>query len=309
MSAKKNLQKVFNGEIPEKVPHFELGFHLTEEVFGEVYESYYGEEYRKNYQNASKKGKDILVGKYLELQAKIREKYDWSAIKIPYSRIKKAKKVLGDKALIYDSNGQGTFWMPTGNDMMDFTVKLFEKKDELFAEAEKKRVASIELAKRQVDAGADFIFIPSDYGYNSGPFISPKYFSELVTPNLAKIVEAIHKCGVKVILHSDGDLREILDQIVSTGIDGYQSIDPQGHMDIAQVKKEYGDRLILMGNVKCSTLQDVNEPEIRRAVQYCMRYGKPNGKYIFSSSNLIFEGMPIESYNIMLDEYEKYAYY
>lgn len=114
---------------------------------------------------------------------------------------------------------------------------------------------------------------------------------------------------MEAILHSDGDLREILDQIVSTGIDGYQSIDPQGHMDIAEVKRKYGHKLILMGNVKCSMLQDANEPEIRKSVRYCMRYGKPDGKYIFSSSNLIFKGMPIESYNIMLDEYEKYAYY
>lgn len=303
MGAKKNLQKVFSGEIPEKVPHFELGFQLTEEVFGESFPT------EKDFKTASRKERDILIGKYLELHAKTREKYDWAAVCAPYPLIKKAKKVFGDKALIYDWNGEGTFWMPTGNDMMDFTVKLFEKRDELFAEAKKKRIESIELAKKQVDEGADFIFINSDYGYNQGPFISPKHFSELVTPNLAKIVEAIHKCGVEAILHSDGDLREILDQIVSTGIDGYQSIDPQGHMDIAQVKKEYGDRLILMGNVKCSMLQDANEPEIRKSVQYCMRNGKPNGKYIFSSSNLIFKGMPTESYNIMLDEYEKYAYY
>jgi len=293
--AKENLQKVLNGEIPEKVPHFELGFQLTEEVFGERFPT------ENDFKRASKKERDILIGKYLALHAKIREKYSWAAVAIPYHLIKRAKKMFGDKVLVYDWNGEGTFWMPTGSDMMDFIVKLFEKMDELLAKAKKKRIASIELAKRQVDAGADFIIINSDYGYNQGPFISPKHFSELVTPNLAKIVKAI--------LHSDGDLREILDQIVSTGIDGYQSIDPQAHMDIAQVKKEYGDKLILMGNVKCSMLQDANEPEIRKSVQYCMRNGKPNGKYIFSSSNLIFKGMSTESYSIMLDEYEKYAYY
>ncbi|GAH72220.1 unnamed protein product [marine sediment metagenome] len=125
------------------------------------------------------------------------KEYDWAAVAIPYRLVKRAKKAFGDKALVYDWNGEGTFWMPTGSDMMDFIVKLFEKRAELFAEAEKKRKKSIELAKRQVDAGADFIITNSDYGYNQGPFISPKHFSELVTPNLAKIVEAIHKCGAK----------------------------------------------------------------------------------------------------------------
>jgi len=38
--------------------------------------------------------------------------------------------------------------MPAGSDMMDFIVKLFEKRDEFIAKAKKKRIASIELAKK-----------------------------------------------------------------------------------------------------------------------------------------------------------------
>ncbi|MEN6313947.1 MAG: uroporphyrinogen decarboxylase family protein, partial [Clostridiaceae bacterium] len=101
----------------------------------------------------------------------------------------------------------------------------------------------------------------------------------------------------------------ILDQLVSTGLDGYQSIDPQGHMDIAEVKKLYGDKLILMGNVQTSMLQETDEQKIRESVRYCMKHGKPEGKFIFSTSNCIFAGMPLESYHIMLDEYTKLASY
>jgi len=52
---------------------------------------------------------------------------------------------------VYDWNGEGTFWMPAGSDMMDFIVKLFEKRDEFIAKAKKKkRIASIELAKNRL---------------------------------------------------------------------------------------------------------------------------------------------------------------
>jgi uroporphyrinogen decarboxylase len=44
-------------------------------------------------------------------------------------------------------------------------------------------------------------------------------------------------------------------------------------------------------------------------VRYAMTHGKPGGRYIFSTSNCIFKGMPLESYHIMLDEYEKLAWY
>ena len=132
---------------------------------------------------------------------------------------------------------------------------------------------SIALAKRQVDQGVDFICINSDYGYNQGPFISPKMFAEFVTPYLTEIVDAIHQLGVKAILHSDGDLRLILDQLVSTGLDGYQSIDPQGFMDIAEVKRQYGHQLVLMGNVQTSLLQEVDDVLIRQfgALRYDTR--------------------------------------
>ena len=193
--------------------------------------------------------------------------------------------------------------------MMDFTIKLFEQRELLHEEAKVKMKDSIALAKRQIDQGVDFICINSDYAYNQGPFVSPAMFSEIVTPYLAEIVGAIHDMGVKVILHSDGNLNKVLDQLVSTGLDGYQSIDPQGHMDIAQVKQQYGDRLILMGNVQASLMQEVDEALIRQSVDYAMTHGKPGGKYILSTSNCIFAGMPLESYHIMLDEYNKLASY
>lgn len=311
MILKKRLSDVFDGIIPDKVPHFEMVFQIPEEAFGRSWPT------KEQVSNATQKEREHLLEEHFEIWELIIDKYDWSAIQLPTSLfghfdgqvIPEGKKRLGDRVMIYDFNGWGTFWMPSGREMVEFYVKFYEEPEKTHAEAEKKAKASIELAKKQIDQGVDFIIINSDYGYNAGPFISPEMFSEFVTPYLADIVEKLHSLGTKAILHSDGDLRSILDQIVSTGIDGYQSIDPQGHMDIAKVKEQYGDRLILMGNVQTSILQDVNEELIRKSVDYCMTHGKPGGKYIFSTSNCLFSGMPLESYNIMLDEYNKKAAY
>ncbi|MDD3927721.1 MAG: uroporphyrinogen decarboxylase family protein, partial [bacterium] len=93
-------------------------------------------------------------------------------------------------------------------------------------------------------------------------------------------------------------------QIVETGIDAYQSIDPQGGMDIRTVRMQYPE-LILMGNVPCSLLQDADELPIRESVRYCFEHGNRGGRYIFSTSNCVFNGMPLDSYHIMLDEYRR----
>jgi uroporphyrinogen decarboxylase len=311
MSGKQRMQAVLNGEIPDKVPHLELVFQLEEEAFQMTWPT------KDEMDVASPRERRRLLDKFFDIWEKIVTRYDWAAIQLPVDLhgyfpgqvIPEGRKRFGDRVMIYDFNGQGTFWMLPGSEMMEFAVQLFEHPQELHAEARRKRDESIALAKMQVDQGVDFICINSDYGYNRGPFISPKMFAEFVTPYLAEIVEAIHGLGIKAILHSDGDLRQILAQLVSTGLDGYQSIDPQGFMDIAEVKREYGDRLILMGNVQASLLQEVDEIRIRQSVRYCMTHGKPGGRYIFSTSNCIFKGMPLESYHLMLDEYNRLAWY
>lgn len=311
MNGKERLEAVFSGKIPDKVPHFELDFQIPEKAFGKSWPT------QEQYAKASEKEREHFFNEYFDIWEKIVEKYDWSAIVVQTNIAgffegkvyPEVRRRFGNKVMVFPTNGNGTFWMPTGNDMMDFIIKLFEQPEEIHRQAKEKMRCSIELAKYQVDQGADFICITSDYAYNSGPFVSPKMFSEFVTPYLTEIVDKMHQFGTKVLLHSDGDLREILGQLVSTGIDGYQSIDPQGNMDIAEVKRFYGDRLVLMGNVQTAYLQDINESRIRKSVDYCMTNGKPDGRYIFSTSNCLFAGMPVESYHIMLNEYEKKAWY
>lgn len=305
MNGRTRLQTVLDGKMPDKVPHFELVFQIPEQAFGMSWPTH--EEYLK----ASMKEKEALDERWFVINEKIIETYGWCAIcaDLPRDQVKKARERFGNDAMIYAFNGQGTYWMPSGADFMDFTVALFENPKELHKNAKIKRNNAIERAKQLVDQGVDFICINSDFGFNQGPFISPKHFSEFVTPYFAEIIEATHDLGVKAILHSDGDLRLLLDQLFSTGLDGYQSIDPQGNMDIAKVKQQYGSDHILMGNVKASALQDTNDTLIRESVRYAMKHGKPGGNFIFSTSNCIYDGMPLENYHIMLDEYEKLAYY
>ena len=78
------------------------------------------------------------------------------------------------------------------------------------------------------------------------------------------------------------------------------SLDPQAGVDIAQVKRPYGDRLCLIGNVNCGLLDTGTEDEIAASARYALQAGMPDGGYIFSTSNCIYTGMPLASYERML---------
>ena len=291
MTGKENLGCVLNGGIPDSPPHWELVFQIEKEMFGIDLE-------------AAPEADRISL--QLDVYHRLVDEFGWAAIRGGYdlAEIERTKAALGHKALIPAYEGGGVFWMPTGGDMMDFAVRLYEEPGELHVEARRKCDKAKEFFKQAAGVGADFFVLTYDFGYNDAPFVSPAHFGEFITPYLAELVQSVHDLGKKAILHSDGCINQILDQLYSTGLDGYQSVDPQGHMDIREVRERYPD-WILMGNVACNLLQDPVEEKIREAVRYCMTYGGVGKPYIFSTSNCIYNGMPPESYRIMFDEYQR----
>jgi uroporphyrinogen decarboxylase len=295
---------VLSGRVPDRPPHFELDFQLGKEMFELDFEAV-----RTRHHGSEAARQDALLKLHIELQLRLVEELGYASAYFSYEHepklgITEVKKAMGDKALVRVHDWAGVFWMPTGQEMMDFVVMMFEHPEQMHTEARQKCDEAKERIRRQVDAGADFFMLCYDFGFNSGPFISPAQFAEFVTPYLTEIVATVHDLGKKAILHSDGNINDLLDQIHATGVDGYQSVDPQGHMDIRAVRERFPD-WILMGNVHCGMLQDTDEQKIRESVQYCMEHGGVGRRYIFSTSNCIFQGMPPESYRIMLDEYNR----
>ena len=76
MNSKQRLQAVFEGKIPDKVPHFELVFQIPEVAFGKSWPSY--EQVCK----ASEKEREFLLEDYFDIWEKIIERYHWSAVQI-----------------------------------------------------------------------------------------------------------------------------------------------------------------------------------------------------------------------------------
>ena len=304
MTSRDRLDLILQGGVPDRPPHFEIDFQLGKEMFGLDAEAAAAKTYASESARA-----DALLKLHIELQLRLVEELGYASAFFshehpPEQGVGAVKRAIGDRALLRVHDWAGVFWMPTGQEMMDFVVRMFEHPEQMHEEGRHKCDEAKERIRRQVDAGADFFMLCYDFGFNRGPFISPAHFAEFVTPYLTEIVATVHDLGKKALLHSDGNINELLDQIHSTGVDGYQSVDPQGHMDIKAVRSRFPD-WILMGNVHCGMLQDTDEGRIRESVRYCMKHGGLGKRYIFSTSNCIFKGMPPESYRIMLDEYRR----
>lgn len=160
---------------------------------------------------------------------------------------------------------------------------------------------NIRIMRRAIRAGADTVSLGDDYCSNKGPLMSPAMFREFLLPNLTRAILAIHEEGALCIKHCDGNLWPILDDLVSAGIDCVNPLEPVAGMDMGEVKRRYGDRVAIMGNIDCGHLLcHGRAQEIEEAVQACIQAGGSGGGFILSSSNSIHSGVAPANYAAMI---------
>jgi len=149
----------------------------------------------------------------------------------------------------------------------------------------------------------------ADFGYKTGPFISPEVFRGFFLEANRARVAALHARGQKVLKHCCGNVWPLLDSFIDIGYDAYQSIQGSASMDIAAVKARYGDRLTLWGGVALEHLQSGSPEDVRADVRRAMACAKPGGRFILGSSHSIAVGTKYDNFMAMLDEYHKLADY
>jgi len=207
-------------------------------------------------------------------------------------------------------HGDATLGIPSGEDMMALACHLADEPDKVKAEAGAMVAATLAQAERyRKHGGLDGFALCTDYCFNTGPFLSPTMFAEFTAPYLAKLIQGYREMGFYTIKHTDGNIMPIIEQIVQTNPHALHSLDPQAGVDIAEVKRLYGNRVCLIGNVNCGALDTGTDEEVIESARYALRHGMPGGGYIFSTSNCIYTGLRLERYELMLDVWRREGNY
>lgn len=168
----------------------------------------------------------------------------------------------------------------------------------------------LEIGKQYIDAGVEIIFLNEDLGDVHGPFLAPETLRERVMPFLKRLCGAFKKRGATILLHCDGNLNLIMENLIGLGIDGLHPLERKSGMDIAEIKSKYGDRICLIGNVDASLLLPLGSyEEIVKQVKECIEVAAPGGGYIFGSDHSIHPGIPGDRAKLLFQtakEYRKY---
>ena len=113
-----------------------------------------------------------------------------------------------------------------------------------------------------------------------------------------------------MIKHTDGYIWPIMDMIIDAGIDAINPIQPDAGMDIELVKRKYGHRVCIVGNINCGyTLSDAPLEQVVLEVKEAIRKAGPGGGYIMMSSNSLHSSVNPENYRTMVEATRTYGRY
>jgi uroporphyrinogen decarboxylase len=251
----------------------------------------------------------------LELTSFIHERPDldrfpWeAAAEIDFSNLHAVRNLLpeGMKAIAVSGKIFTLTWMLMG--FNNFALKLVL--DESFVAEVFERVATIQFKALEAIFGMDHVagvWVVDDIAFGTGPMISPAALGKHVFSWYRKVGQRCHEHNRLFLMHSDGDLSMLMDDLIAMGLDVIQPIDPSC-MDMAAVKRRWGGRICLIGNVSNELLRSASTHDIEARVKELLRTAGPGGGFALGSGNSVPNWAKFENYLAMREACLKHGGY
>jgi uroporphyrinogen decarboxylase len=191
--------------------------------------------------------------------------------------------------------------------------RLLAQKENLKKVFDNRGSFAVELVKRLIEWGeTGVVIICDDYGYKGGLFMSPLNYHKYVFPWLKRICDTAHKGGLKLMLHSCGDIEKIFEDIIKCGVDAINPIEPttaNPEYDIFKLNQKFGEKITFVGNVSPQDLSDKDPETIRNYTKKLLKEIAPQGGLILSSGHSINPAIKLENFLAMRETIDKFGKY
>lgn len=174
------------------------------------------------------------------------------------------------------------------------------------------KVGQIQYRTFEIMANFDCVgamWLADDLAYAEEFFVSPRHYRQYLFPWFKRMGDLCRGKGLPLLYHTDGKVYDVLEDIIACGINALQPIEPKA-MDIAYIKRRWGDRLCLIGNIDLGYTLTRGTPEevadeVRMRIQQCA----PGGGYCVGSSNAVTSYVPLQNFNAMREATFRYGQY
>jgi uroporphyrinogen decarboxylase len=159
-----------------------------------------------------------------------------------------------------------------------------------------------------IEAGVDGLILGEDLGYRKNTFFSSELYSKLLAPAHKKIFQPFRKLGKPCILHSDGNVNSFIPDFIRIGVTALNPLEVKAGLDVIELKKKYGDKLVFIGGIDVRTLASTKE-KIKKEVTEKIGIAGQGGGYIIGPDHCIPPDVSFENFQFFRKLIEKYGKY
>ena len=141
---------------------------------------------------------------------------------------------------------------------------------------------------------------------------SPRIFRELSLPTLKKITRMAKEAGVPSHLHSCGRERYIVEVAAKeTDLSSIEPLEPPpgGDCDLAEIKRLYGKRIALKGNIQTTRFLMATPKEVEQMAKWCIDVAGEGGGFVLSTGDQVGRDTPEENLFKLVEFARKYGKY
>lgn len=146
------------------------------------------------------------------------------------------------------------------------------------------------------DAGYTFDAIgwPDDMGYKLAQFFSLGMYRELLKPVHKRACDWAHARGCRVHLHSCGDIRPFVPDLIEIGVDMLNPLEVKAGVDPVALKRDFGSKLALHGGLNAVLYEKPERlwAEMRRVIPDMKR----GGGYVASTDHSVPDSVGLEKF-------------
>ena len=168
----------------------------------------------------------------------------------------------------------------------------------------------IRMAEIMLKEGLDYdgVWFFSDLCYKNGMLFSPRTYRELMMPCHRRWAEFCRSHDVPLMLHCDGDVRELIPLLIEAGFGAIQPIEARAGNDVREFKRLYGNRIVFMGNISTDVMSR-SKSEIEEEVRTKVLAAKEGGGYIYHCDHSIPPTVSLENYRYVIASVRKHGAY
>jgi uroporphyrinogen decarboxylase len=159
----------------------------------------------------------------------------------------------------------------------------------------------LDLIDRIARYSFDGIRFGDDWGHQRGVLIGADRWRKFVKPGLKKIFSYARARGLAVMVHSDGDVSELIPDLIEMGVQILNPLQPEA-MNILEIKRAYGKELCLNGGISTQfTLPLGSTQDVRRETAACLQLLGAGGGYVAGPAKAIMRDVPLANAAALID--------